>query len=233
MRERPILFSAPMVRAILAGTKTQTRRVVKPLPEPHDGWDWSWPIARKGVTTGTRVCWRADQGRPGGISAYCPYGIPGARLWVRETWAAHWMYDDVPPNAARSDREDLRATDNRWFAADRDGAPGSNGCPAEGRRGRWRPSIHMPRWASRITLDVVSVRVERVQEITEADARAEGARRYAGEGAVYESLLGPGTWNESARGWFAELWESINAKRGFGWDVNPWVWRIEFRRVKP
>lgn len=192
VRERPIIFSGPMIRAILEGRKTVTRRVIKgPTPiAVGTGWSrwWSEKMQTQLSASGFAKC-------------HCPYGAPGDRLWVRETWA------DCSTNPLIcEDTIAYRATEPEW---DRD-------CTGI----RWRPSIHMPRWASRITLEITGVRVERVQDITEADAEAEGVR---GDG------LGG---NESMRVHFRWLWDKINASRGFGWDTNPWVWVVEFRRVE-
>lgn len=205
MTDRPILFSAPMVQAILDGTKTQTRRVAKLTGAGHVkevGGHRRWHPADPNATTA------------------CPYGQPSDRLWVRETWAAHWMYDDVPPSAARSDRCDLQRTDNRWFAADGDGAPSQHGLGPDGVRGRWRPSIHMPRWASRITLEITGVRLERLKAISEADAKAEGAPWL---------FCGPTADDGSHMAGFAHLWEQINGAES--WASNPLVWVVEFKPV--
>lgn len=202
MRERPIIMGADSVRAILAGTKSQTRRVIPA----------SWLDANPDTETGRAV-----------LIASCRYGVVGDRLWVRERWAAHWMYDDVKATNARSQYPD----DNRWYQADGPDAPGSQGCPSEGRRGRWRPSIHMPRWASRLTLEIASVRVERVQSITEADARAEGCR------VTYGGPLGTAVVAD-ARDQFRGLWDEINgARSGCSWADDPWVFAISFRRLRP
>lgn len=204
MKERPILFSAPMMRAILAGKKTQTRRVVKPQPPGL------WMKPETAVITDHHGCWAFSRIAPNGMavawprganSIRCPYGVPGDRLWVRETW-----FPETPNRAIyRADGE---------FE---DGYAGPG----------WRPSIHMPRWASRIILEVTDVRVERVQAITEEDAKAEGvpperaARIGADHGTLQHTLA------------FAVLWDSINAPRGFGWATNPWVWCLTFKRVLP
>jgi len=180
MKERPILFSGPMVREILEGRKIQTRRVVSKqvLSEFH----------------------------PSSMSfeTWCPYGKPGDRLWVRETWQFTGTELNVEPGYV------YRATDPDW---------------SEMEGWKWRPSIFMPRDASRILLEVTGVRVERVQEITEDDARAEGCQ---GE---------PEYTSKGGQGWvydfeFQKLWDSINAKRGYSWESNPWVWVVSFRRVE-
>ncbi len=187
MKERPILFSGPMVRAIRDGRKTQTRRILKP-----QGAVLTDEKARSfGI--------RPPQTRNHPVVP-CPYGQPGDRLWVRETWAPH---ADMPTRAAiyRCDRGgDYQDTTTPNF--------------------RWSPSIHMPRWASRITLEIVSVRVERLNDISAEDAELEGCNRFVDSSGSYD-----------ARVQFCELWESIH---GHGsWDLNQWVWVVEFKEVKP
>lgn len=218
MKERPILFSAPMVKAILAGTKTQTRRLIKSPSRRHpryalvdygNGW---WPyLSDDGESHVT------EDGNETEID--CPFGSPGDRLWVRETWA--WSGDKSVPEHTRIEAGEV------WYRADprRDN-------PAI----RWRPSIHMPRWASRITLEVISVRVERVQDISDEAAIAEGL--YAkirrdpdvpfplATNAITgsEQVLMPG----APRMHYADLWRMLHGPGA--WDDNPWVWVISFRR---
>lgn len=207
MKERPILFSAPMVRAILAGMKTQTRRVIKP-PRGYE-----------------MPCDPLDDGDIAELLAVCPYGQPGDRLWVRETWGVvSGAWDEagdripwIPDRPAMAVRElpfgrgyysghAIYAADGPFeWAGDDDGG----GEP----RSAWKPSIHMPRSASRITLKVTDVRVERLHEIIEADAVAEGAST-PGPFAVYH---------------FMDLWSSINGAKS--WNANPWVWVVSFRRL--
>jgi len=191
--ERPIIFSAPMVRAILEGRKTQTRRVVKRLT--HDA-------ALRRFTHAI-------------VEGRCPYGRPGDRLWVRETWAPYHGADE--PVRELDDADCVRyAADGAVHMAMHDGvdqdpldayglAPHVS---MPGGPWKWRPSIHMPRWASRITLDVVDVRVERLCSISAADAADEGV---------------------DVRTEFVELWESINGAGS--WGANPWVWVVTFKRV--
>lgn len=201
MKERPILFSATMVRAILAGTKTQTRRVVK---SKHVPWlDLPW--LENSVFNFLDGKWNQRQ---------LPYGQPGDRLWVRESFRLVRTVLGGADGCKIPPSKFLDST--RRFEAD-----GAVSYPDARMRvfGKLRPGIHMPRWASRITLEVTGVRVERLQGISEADARAEG---YPGGpddlGAIERPLL-----------WYRELWESIN---GHGsWDENPWVWVVEFKRV--
>lgn len=200
MKERPILFSAPMVRALLAGTKTQTRRAVKPQPR---------------ILAGELLCWKDDALTDDQMGKRCPYGQPGDRLWVREAWL------------------DLQGTgiervtgDPSRYAYAADTPSGSHGDECRKTYGlKWRPSIHMPRAASRITLEITGVRVERLQDISEADAQAEGCS--------LEFMTPTGDDSGSAiygPGGYLELWESINGARS--WEANSWVWVIEFRRMK-
>ncbi len=193
MKEHPILFNGEMVRAILEGRKTQTRRVIK--KRVHGG------IMHYDQNRSAEPYWWDDCG----VVHKCPYGKPGDRLWVRETHIIATPTD--PP----SDKKDV------WYRATPPAFLPVKSYP-------WRPSIHMPRWASRILLEVTDVRVERVQEITGKDARLEGAKRYSNNRLSNEQRYREG---------FAQLWERINAKRGFGWDKNPWVWVVEFKRIEP
>lgn len=188
MIERPIIFSADMVRAILDGRKTQTRRVAKYVLDTD--------MLRGGAYFG-----KEQQ------EARCPYGAPGDRLWVRERWRVveRQLTRSGPPSCLLD------------YAADPGSPELTPADPGVARRyatnERWRPSIHMPRWASRLTLEVVSVRVERVQAIGARDALAEGAP------FDVDHLL-----------WFRGAWDSINGKK-YPWESNPWVFVIEFRRV--
>lgn len=210
MKERPILFSAPMVRAILEGRKTQTRRVVK--PGPPDGLGM---YACLGAWRYEGVDYRANEVET------CPYGVPGDRLWVRETWQ---MVDplEVPENRRGSRAPFTGCQGARiipWVATYR-----ADGELAHERYGDivWKPSIHMPRWASRITLEITGVRVERLQDISEEDALAEGVHRFDWQDDNGEC---PATTREA----FARLWASINGPDS--WTANPWVWVVEFRRI--
>ena len=196
MKERPIIFSDEMVRAILEGQKTQTRRVIKPQP----------------LNLIDAVRFKT-----------CPYGVPGDRLWVRECFGftAKWTM---------SYQRQWLAERGPWLPGNitmayRSDEPEGNWC--------WKPSIHMPKIYSRITLEIVNVRVDRLQDISEEDACAEGIeiieRSY---GMAYRDYRGKsGAWMSEARASFGTLWDRINAKQGYGWDTNPWVWVIEFRRI--
>lgn len=193
MTERGILFSGAMVRALLDGSKTQTRRPVKGI-DPD----------RLGETTSKAQWAKVNREAPESFGAryFCPYGQPGDRLWVRETWAPH---PDFPETARRAV---YRADPECKYDVD-----------------RWRPSIHMPRWASRILLEIVSVRVERLQDISDQDAIAEGIGLNPCAAGVYLT----GTDETMPHAAYRILWQQINGAGS--WDANPFVWVIEFRRI--
>ena len=204
MNERPILFSAPMVRALLANTKTQTRRIFKP---DRMTWDANGRYTTHAMRGGELSITGSGPFKPSSWLHYCPYGQPGGdRLYVRETWAAPHAYDHLPPRLIPQDaRIHYAATEDRGGLL-------------------WRPSIHMPRWASRITLEITGVRVERLQEIDIADAQAEGV---SDTGAFI--LDGEGNEQGGPIAEYAVLWDQIN---GPGiWEENPWVWVVKFNRV--
>lgn len=222
MTARSIIFTAPMIRALLAGEKTQTRRIVKPQPAPFvqhtpDRHPTTRTAPYIDAYCGERRTewnprgmgrdwhwWTADN-RCGEKVASCPYGQPGDLLWVRETC-----------NGNSSSTLRYRATDGEEL--------------------RWRPSIHMPRWASRLTLRITDVRVQRLQEISEADARAEGVKR--SQRAVSPSRAVSAYWDylrgepnyHTAGDSFASLWESINGPDS--WAANPWVWALTFDVIR-
>lgn len=232
MSERPILFSAPMVRAILADTKTQTRRMLRPQPQGHH-WELlpgyelkrTGPLAVVGAggdghpRMGVRFHHTIPQNSQWDSEpwAICPYGQPGDRLWVRESfWGCDMPGFGDQPCVVYADE---------WH--------GKEYRPAEARPWARKfghiPGIHMPRDASRITLEVTGVRVERLQEISEADARAEGARECDPVSGREVLLAGP-----SQRGSYAlhyrDIWEQINGAGS--WAANPYVWVVEFRRAQ-
>lgn len=208
MTDRPILFSAPMVRALLAGTKTQTRRILKPLPNRTVFFD----ALKAGLN-----------------QHQSPRFASGDRLWVKEKYLpdppaddpawhdnvctfVEWSgcgskVSDVPP-CLRQPEHAIYAADPKW----------------EDYEMRWRPSIHMPRWASRLTLMVTDVRVQRLQDISEADAIAEGCFKGKASGRVFTNMaamyLGGDAW-ANGRDWYADVWEEINGAGA--WDANPWV----------
>ncbi|OYO29193.1 hypothetical protein [Janthinobacterium sp. PC23-8] len=228
MKERPILMNSAMVCATLAGTKTQTRRIIKlpPAPAALGEWQASTIGGENGGRTAAgnevplrAVIWHTRTGK----TISCPHGQPGDRLWVRETWVCDdFRVQAGPYLEVPGAREALfyRADNEQSFEA------------PEGKY--WKPSIHMPRWASRILLEIVSVRVERLNDCSEADAIAEGVRKFTD--SFMRGLPGwegyPGAFaRPDAYTAYYDLWEKIN---GVGsWDANPWVWVIEFKRVTP
>ena len=211
MKERPILFSGPMVRALLDGSKTQTRRVLKvPHENPLGKWEvlpWGGPNGGR-TRDGKTVPYQNVIGhtRTGEIIA-CPYGQPGDRLWVRE---AHYLTDDGDTEYAVYAADDL-ATYQHLRSID--ALPSDFPADVKAQHRRLRPSIHMPRWASRLTLEITSVRVERLQNISNEDARAEGPAGHP-DGPLHA---------------FRSLWALINGPDS--WAANPWVWAISFRRL--
>ncbi len=227
VKERPILFNGPMVRAILEGRKTVTRRMVKGDQVPRlrqEGGEWPWVAVgqhdrRYGfvVSAGTEEECAAQLGAFGA----CPYGRRGDRLWVRETWQADAQVDSVAP------RELSRGEPIR-YPADWDFR--QTGC-AMIKPGKIRPSIHMPRWASRIVLEITDVSVERLQDISAAQAKAEGVRLYTvhAELGDWWHVEGIETYSADPRKSFELLWQST----GGDWNANPWVWVVEFKRVTP
>ena len=222
MTERGILFSAPMVRALPDGTKTQTRRALRvqpldvlPMEGDKAGREWVGLMVR--------------EPKPEGLVFRCKFGVPRDRLWVRETFFAYgrwetrfsekkgrdeWHFVDM---TLECDRAYQYATDN----PDMPLATGRGPLPG------WytRPAIHMPRAASRILLEITAVRVERLQDISEVDAAAEGWTRRP------DVSDDPQVHADAARDWYMDLWEQINGAGS--WSANPWVWVVEFRRVTP
>ncbi|KFF48125.1 hypothetical protein GY26_16245 [Gammaproteobacteria bacterium MFB021] len=242
MAERPILFNDGMVRAILDGRKTQTRRALKHQPPKGcgaiEGPEMFAPTVyvRGEEQPGPEVFGAFSE--DGEWSVKCPYGQPGDRLWVREAFALLGNEDgacvDWDDNLQKGDERAAariyrasceRAEYGLWRIPDKaPWKPYTNDLHYDG---AWRPSIHMPRWASRILLEVTAVRVERLQEISEADAKAEGIQPAPGgwwSGADGQSSPTPA-------GAYALLWESINGAGS--WATNPWVWVVEFRVIEP
>lgn len=239
MKERPILFSGEMVRSILGDRKKQTRRIVKPLcGQPvfyayHEGEPYPYYFRRKdGV-------WDSFKTFEELAAKYCPYGVKGDRLWVRETWAPvqPLVSGELQYDSARLVEIDGYPIEV-WYRAD--GELGVLAYVVEDGP-RWKPSIHMPRSASRITLEITDVRLQRLQDISEEDAIAEGVepldigcriyRDYLGHGGDYPGSDYLGFKNPIDS--FRTLWDSIYSDRSFSWDSNPWVWVIEFKKINP
>lgn len=209
-RERPIVFSSARVRAILDGRMVQARLVVDRLttfgkitefqPSATPGYAWTF--------RDRRMLWQDI--RANRLVSACPYGQPGDRLWVREPFAT---YDGGP-------RDDGERSTGVLYRAD----PMYDGCGPGDFAWSWRPSIHMPREASRITLELTDVRVQRVRQISDDDCTEEGC------GGGHDAIPDYG-FSATPYEHFRHLWDSLNAKRGFGWNANPWVWALTFRRI--
>lgn len=213
MKERPIIFNAEMIWAILGGCKTQTRRVVDCPPDTTAIY---WTENDETVPAGKYTGWVVECGAPLRLPRKCPYGQPGDTLWVREAWC---RVDGKDYYRADSDSADLKHEKRvRKLCPDLAAAHPDS---------RWKPSIHMPRWASRFTLEITDIRVERVQDISRDDCRTEGVGLppSPGDTKFYPDM-------DELRSQFANLWDSINAKRpGCSWNDNPWCWCISFERV--
>lgn len=205
-KERPILFSGPMVRAILEGRKTQTRRIVK--------GKGTWAVVDNPDSQRT---WPGAEDECGDWQDFeCPYGEIGDRLWVRETWSP--STDSLPlAKVPNQDPREQFPQIRLWYAA-------SNDRPTWAET-KWHPSIHMPRWASRISVEITGVRVERLNDICEEDAKSEGVEGLSElfEKAKHGHPLTP--WSTA----FAWLWFQINGRDS--WMQNPWVWVVEFQRI--
>ncbi|EFB4108525.1 hypothetical protein AB5T19_000855 [Escherichia coli] len=215
MKERGMIFNGEMVRAILDGRKTQTRRVMKPQPEPCPaprGGHW-WPSnVFKTILHVEEEMQNGKGGWGGLVGDACPFGDVGDRIWVRETWAE--------AGASAPDLKLYRANYPAHVPTHYENVP-----PAEDVR--WTPSIHMPRWASRITLEIIGVRVERLNSISQEDAQAEGMELKGWRPTYSDPDSGGEVWTPYDN--FAQLWESIYGEES--WKANPWVWVIEFKVV--
>lgn len=247
MKERGMIFNGEMVRAILDGRKTQTRRIMKPQPGPCPrGGHW-WPSNVFKTMLHVEEEMQNGKGGWGGlVGDACPFGDVGDRIWVRETWATLGNEDgccvDWEGNLCKGNERSAA----RIYRASCEQRPGDYGLwsiPDDAYwkphtkehkfEGAWRPSIHMPRWASRILLEITDVRVERLNAISEEDAEAEGIDMEAlydsqecYDCIAYHNMTGRPT----VTGAFKYLWESIYGEEG--WKSNPWVWVIEFKRVE-
>lgn len=217
-KEKPILFAPAMVRAILDGRKTKTRRMVKPQPPSHiadsiDHWcdtGFIYGFGKIAYNAAGEIVWPRSMGFECN-SIKCPYPV-GTRLWVKETWQQVYSTGGGKWACVTKPRKDSKA--KLVYLAD---VPDGQHPP------RWRSSIHMFRWASRIDLEVTGVKVERVQDISEEDAKTDGAEAHA---------CGiPGWPDPSFKCGYALLWDEIN--RAGSWATNPWVWAYTFRRLDP
>ena len=213
MRERPILMSGTMVRAILEGRKTQTRRVVKLPPAPMKLGQFE-PTNVDGFNKAGKyfpprpALWHTRNG----ATVVCPYGIHGDRLWVRETWRSYGERGRGGEIERFMYRAGINQATDGW---------------------KWKPGIHMPRRACRLVLEVTAVRVKRLQEISVDDAIAEGVVEWGTREAGRKVFDGRARGIPYLVNAYAELWNSLNAKRGFGWEKNPWVWCISFSKAAP
>lgn len=221
MKERPILMNGAMVRAVLDGSKTQTRRIMKPQPKPSPRrpGDFQWPC--NAFQSMVSVADTRAPGAHGMAGDACPHGAHGDQLWVRETFGY------VSPDEHQRPHSECNIEYCADLAPDCTDRPGSwpvGECAGAPERPRWRPSIHMPRAASRILLEIVSVRVERLNDCSDADARAEGTP--GGHGVIPSY-----NYNATPSEHYSHLWESINGAGS--WASNPWVWVIVFKRVTP
>lgn len=234
IKERPILFSAALVRAILEGRKTQTRRIIKGQPclidrienpPKYAGAYFCGTLANIKPEKKPDGWWLRDY-EGGACIGHCPYGQPGDRLWVRETW-------QVCPYGHGGGQDNF---DIRYPA---DGASVFHELASDSERAKYLtrtydtrpenlPSIHMPRWASRITLEIVSVRVERLQDISEEDAFAEGVETWSEPGVVHYNVAGERSFKSPEHA-FCKLWSNLYGPSE--WDANPWVWVVKFKRV--
>lgn len=216
MKEKPILFNGEMVRAILDGRKTQTRRVIKPQPTKDkiaDLW-WINDDHFHDDESMRSHLFHDVYGNDG-----CPYGGVYAdgtadTLWVRETWKPDHSESDIVYMADGGRKRFLDRDD--WFSTDWEKTKRREN------RDRSRPSIHMPRWASRINLEVKDIRIERVQDITYEGMKAEGC---------FPPEICGGFWAKLQEEYWIPLWDSINKKRGFSWESNPWVWVVDFKEL--
>jgi len=233
MKEKPILFNTEMVKAVLEGRKTQTRRVIKPQPfnkNPGVEWGWAWLKSKKVWFSGVTL--KQMLSKHGLLhEERCPYGKPGDQLWVRETFTEasfseiirtnEWEWKDLPN---QRNEKGILERDSKCVLYKDVNLPSPIG--------KWKPSIFMPRKASRIQLEITDIRVERVQDITGWGVKAEGINSSITISCEKTAKIFWGKW--------IELWDSINANRKdkqgnilpYSWNDNPWVWVVEFKVVK-
>lgn len=219
MSEKPILFSTPMVQAIIKSIKSMTRRT-RGLDKVNANPD-KWILRQITIDDpGGLMAWFEHIETHELIKAKCPYGQPGNTLWVRETWAHVYGYPYFQDNGTMRKEYIYKASPEGW---------------EDGYNGRWKPSIHMPRKAARLFLTVKNIRVERLQDISEEDAIKEGIKEFKltasnGVTLLYGLNAEQSVMNYTAKSAFEDLWDSINKVRGYGWDTNCWTWVVEFER---
>lgn len=227
MKERGIIFNAEMVRTILDGRKTQTRIIMKPQPVPINGGDnHVWYCEKIDASLDVKDALQdGNVGWYGLISSVCPLGGVGDRLWVRETWQGP-LVDYENANKLYKDPEPFQTIKNCVYKADGDACPEYFDADDNLRYG-WKSSAQMPRWASRILLEITGVRVERLQDISQADAIAEGAPP---SHQTIDAVSREYGFPDFSRSWFGQTWWHIYGKEN--WQANPWVWVIEFKQIQ-
>jgi hypothetical protein len=219
VKERPILFNGQMVRAIRDGRKTQTRRLVKPQPRGI----WESGVAHRGNMDIRSDAFHVQASVQSERRVlYCPYGKPGDRLWVRETWYCDRLDD---PHSSLQEKQD-----ELYYRADVPSGRFEDAGYWSETGSYWRPSIHMPRWASRINLEITGVRIDRLKELSDQDAISEGIEQHPT--GAWLPCREVGKVNLYPVPAFRDLWDSI-ASVGADWAANPWVWVIEFKEIKP
>lgn len=224
-KERGMIFNGEMVLAILDGRKTQTRRIVKPQPELTKGSGFSWKGAVFGAGSDDRETNRNF------AHVKCPHGKPGDRIWVRETWQAiNDSVDEYGHVEERTYAPSIPKEKNTYWHTVYQEHFGSES--REDRGFPWRPAIHMPRWASRILLEITDVHVERLHSISDRDALAEGLFQLPASGryCLQPGMQYFGMASHNAKEVYSWLWESIYGEES--WQANPWVWVIKFKRIE-
>ncbi|QLA04751.1 hypothetical protein [Enterobacter sp. DSM 30060] len=220
MKERGMIFNSEMVRAILDGRKTQTRRIMKIQPE-HSGLGLRLVTDSKNGSDDGKYFWSSSDAcglKARSKSFTCPFGVVGDRIWVRETFQGP-LFDYEQMESYLEDSSKFEKPEFCQYAADGKPAPEYYDADDNLRHG-WRPSIHMPRWASRILLEITDVRVERLASVSDEDAGKEG---YPADPSPFGGPMDKWLW-------FRQLWDGIYPEQSF--KHNPWVWVIEFKRVE-
>jgi hypothetical protein len=226
MKERGMIFNGEMVRALLDGRKTQTRRIMKVQPEPSKSRPGDFWFSSKKLESMVHVSDLAPGNSPI-VDCHlffqehcCPFGAVGDRIWVREAFRVHSRATDAATLVYKaSERNSWTEQTHRVPVAV---------CNKPATPEKWTPSLHMPRWASRITLEITDVRVERLNSISESDAIAEGLERYNDDGIIYYGPFGRGDCRPEVA--YRDLWLSIYGAES--WQANPWVWVIKFKRIE-